>query len=97
MARIISASIDLAKIDKKRIVKGKAGQLYYNIDISVNDEKNQYDQDCSISQQQTKEERQNKANKVYLGNGKTVWSSDQQPVKQEPQSSAQGEIDDLPF
>ena len=58
MGAIISASIDLAKIDKSKIVAGKNGAKYYNILISVNDEKNQYGQDVSISENQSKEERE---------------------------------------
>ena len=79
--KIISASIDLSKIDKTRISKldkegnpHKNGAQYYNIDIIVNDEKNQFGQDTSISTAQTKEERENKVKKTFLGNGKTVFS-----------------------
>ena len=79
--KIISGSIDLSKIDKTRISKfdkdgnpHKNGAQYYNIDIIVNDEKNQYGQDTSISTAQTKEERENKVKKTFLGNGKTVFS-----------------------
>ena len=79
--KIISASIDLTKLDKTRISKldkdgnpHKNGAQYYNIDIIVNDEKNQFGQDTSISTAQTKEERENKVKKTYIGNGKTVFS-----------------------
>lgn len=75
MGAIISASIDLAKIDKLKITAGKNGARYYNILISVNDEKNQYGQDVSISENQTKEERDSGEKKKYIGNGKTIWTS----------------------
>lgn len=78
--KIISASIDLSKIDKTKISKfdkdgnpHKNGAQYYSIDIIVNDEKNKFGQDTSISTAQSKEERENKVPKVYLGNGKTVF------------------------
>lgn len=74
MGAIISASIDLAKIDKSKIVAGKNGAKYYNILISVNDEKNQYGQDVSISENQSKEEREGGQKKNYIGNGKTIWT-----------------------
>lgn len=75
MGRLISASIDLNKINKSRIIDGKNGQKYYNILISVNDEKDKYGQDVSISHNQTKEERERGDKKVFLGNGKTIWDS----------------------
>ena len=75
MSKLISASIDLSKIDKSKIVE-KNGAKYYNITISLNDEKDKYGNDCAIMQEQTKEERLAKEKKVYLGNGKIFWSSD---------------------
>lgn len=82
MAKLISASIDLTKIDKSKIVSvNKQGQpfangaKYLNVTIAVNDERNEYDQDTSIYIQQSKEEREAKQNRTYIGNGKIVWSS----------------------
>lgn len=98
MARIISASINLSKIDKTRIVKGKKG-TYYNVSIIVNDEANDYGQDVSLIQEQSKEERAAKDPKVYLGNGKTVWRSDG-PVQAKEQFNGEpsGDSgDSLPF
>jgi outer membrane lipoprotein-sorting protein len=100
--RIISASIDLNKIDKTLIVPGKDGAKYYNLDIIVSDTKNTYGQDVSISDKQTKEQREAKAKKKFIGNGKTVWSSEPTPetaqvideTKKESNSNAG---DDLPF
>lgn len=75
MAQIINASIDLNKIDKSKIVEGKNGAKYYNFSITVNDEKDQYGNDVKLTAQQSKEEREAKATKVYIGNGKTTWKS----------------------
>jgi hypothetical protein len=89
MARIISASIDLTKIDKSKINNHKNGSAYYNIDIFIKDEKDQYGNDCAISQSQSKEEREAKDKKVYIGNGKSVWDGN---------ASSQSENKaDLPF
>jgi hypothetical protein len=74
MARLINASINLDKLDKNKIVKGKKGN-YYNFTIKIHDELNQYDQDTSIYDSQSKEERDAKAEKNYLGNGKTTWTN----------------------
>jgi hypothetical protein len=98
MGSLISASIDLSKIDKSKITEGKNGAKYYNLLISVNDTKNQYGQDVSISENQSKEERESGAKKNYIGNGKTIWSGTAKP--QTPTSEGISEhstSDDLPF
>ena len=75
MAQLISLSIDLLKIDRSKIINGKNGAEYYPITISVNDEKDQYDNDVSSYDSQSKEQRDAKEKRNYLGNGKTVWKS----------------------
>lgn len=108
--KIISASIDLSKLDKTKIQKldkdgnpYKDGKMFYNVDIIVNDEPNQFGQDTSISTAQTKEERLAKAKRNYVGNGKTVWNggegvkqSTAQPIA-ERQSTNSSNNDSLPF
>lgn len=101
MARIISASIDLSKIDKSKIVE-KNGAKYYDFDITVNDEPNKFGQDISITQKQSKEEREAKEKKVFIGNGKTVWKKEPQAgtnyaAPAQNNSSAPVEDDSLPF
>lgn len=78
MSRIIGASIDLAKLKTAKIVQGKNGAEYVNITIIVNDEANQWGKDVSISLEQSKEEREAKAQKTFVGKGKTVYNSDKQ-------------------
>lgn len=101
MSRIISASIDLAKIDRSRITEGKNGQKYYSISIAVNDEADKFGNDVAITAGQTKEEREAKAAKVYLGNGKTVWASETPGAKPAAApakpAAAAAQDDDLPF
>lgn len=74
MAGIIKASINLTEIPKDKIVAGKKGQ-YLNIIITSNDEPDKFGNNAVITVDQTKEERDNKVGKVYLGNGKTVWTN----------------------
>ena len=96
MAQIISASIDLAKIDKSKIVAGKNGALYYNINIIINDDVDQYGNICGITNTQSKEEREAKAKKQYIGNGKQVWSSNgPAPAKATVESPMY--LGDMPF
>lgn len=75
MAQLFSASLDVSKISKDKLVKGEKGN-YLNITISVNDEEDAYKNLASIYESQTKEEREAKAPRNYLGNAKLVWSSD---------------------
>jgi hypothetical protein len=69
---IINASIDLTKIDKSKINNHANGAKYLSISIFINDEPDKYGNNVSIALAQTKEEREAKQNRVYLGNGKTV-------------------------
>ena len=66
---MISASINVAKIDKSKLIDGKKGK-YLNLTIWLNDEPDQFGNDVSIQQSLTKEERESGAEKIYLGNGK---------------------------
>jgi len=72
MSRLISASIDVTKVEKAKLYKGKKG-TYLNVDIWVNDEEDQYGNTVSINQSLTAEEREAKAKKNYIGNGKKVY------------------------
>jgi len=100
MSKIISAGIDLAKIDKARITLGKNGAKYYNVSIIINDEKDNYGNDCAITEGQTKEERAAKVKAKYIGNGKVVYDSVRgiQPQQAAPAAGSYNiQSDDLPF
>lgn len=94
MAKLISASINLTKIPKDKIIDGKTGK-WIPLTISLNDELDQFENDCSISIQQSKEERDAKTKKVYVGNGKVVWTDEKESVKQIEVTVEKD--DDLPF
>jgi hypothetical protein len=78
MAEILSGSIDLSKIDKSKIVEKKlkdgSTAKFLNINISINNEVDQYGNVAGLTISQSQEERQAKTKKVYLGNLKRVWS-----------------------
>ena len=74
MASIIKASIDLNKIPKEKIFVGKKGK-YLPITITLNDEVDQFGNQGPVVVEQTKEERDAKAPKTYLGNVKVVWTN----------------------
>jgi len=94
MAQLLAVSIDLTKIDKSQIVEGKNGGKYVNVTLSVNDTEDQYGNNVSLWQSQSKEEREAKANRVFLGNGKKLWSDDSKP---QGKVSAPSKDDGLPF
>jgi hypothetical protein len=73
MSAIINASIDLSKVDNSKIFE-KDGKKWLNLSISINDETN-YGNNVGIALAQTKEEREAKQTKTYLGNGKVVWNN----------------------
>ena len=103
MAGIIKASINLNAIDKSKIIEGKKGK-YLPITITVNDEPDQFGNQGPVTMDQTKEEREAKTPKQYLGNVKVVWTNGTFPDKipyegnGSPQPKAQAKVEeDLPF
>ena len=110
MSTLISASIkasELKKIDPNKVIKGKKDN-YIPILISVNDD-SKFGKNVSISIQQEKEERENKAPIHYLGNGSVIWTdgtfkkgvkeedSGSQPFENASTKNDGGLDNDLPF
>ena len=75
MSTLINGSIRVDKLPKEKFIKGKDGAVYYNLTIAVNDE-TRYGNNVAFMDSQTKEEREAKMPKTYLGNGKVIWTSD---------------------
>lgn len=104
MASIIKASINLAAVPKEKIINGKKGK-YLPITITLNDEVDPYGNQGPIIVDQSKEEREAKAEKTYLGNVKVVWSNGQNvnaaprdgQQQAAPAQSMAPQDDDLPF
>ena len=103
MASIIKASINLSNIDKSKVIDGKKGK-YLPITITLNDEPDQFGNQGPIVVAQSKEEREAKVAKTYLGNVQVVWTNgtnvDAAPRQDQPAQAAQAAAapaDDLPF
>jgi len=103
MASIIKTSINLNDIPKDKIYVGKKGK-YLPITITLNNEPDQFGNQGPVVVEQTKDERDAKAPKTYLGNVKVVWTDgnnvdtaprDNQPAAPAPQPTVAD--DDLPF
>ena len=70
MAALTEISIDVKKIDKSKLYKGQ----YLNLVVHTRDELSQYGQNAGVYYSQSKEERDAKEKKQYLGNGKVIWT-----------------------
>lgn len=87
MQKLISLSIDVSKIDAKRLYKGKKGN-YLSATLFLKDETDQYGNNGFTVESITKEEREAGQKGTIIGNAKFLVAGG--PQKQE-------EIQDLPF
>ncbi len=103
MGTLINVSLDVTKITKGRLTPGKNGQMYLDLTLSIEDKTNDYGQNVSGWEAQSKEEREAKQNRNYLGNGKVVFTDGKVEVatkKEETKKAVSVEDDDdsdLPF
>lgn len=77
----------------------KKNQNGIELTVSLNDEPNTYGQNVSGWVSQSKEDREAKKDRYFIGNGKTVWTQGETPVPprtNQPHSSA-APADDFPF
>jgi len=100
MSALINFNLRVDKLPKEKFIAGKEGAVYVNLTMAVNDE-TRYGNNTSVYVAQSKEEREAKKQRQYLGNGKVVWTDNnivlaqrEQEVEQAPQ---QKEVADLPF
>lgn len=89
MSQLFIGSICVSDIPKDKLTQAKNGKLYLNVDIWINNDVDQYGNIGSISVRQTKDEREAKEKKTYLGNFKTSELKSAAPE--------QKAFDDLPF
>ena len=101
MSTLINASIRVDKLPKEKFVKGKDGAVYYNLTISVSDE-TRFGNNVALMDSQTKEERDAKKPKNYLGNGKVIWTEGTVTLAEKEEEKISGfrpeaATEDLPF
>ncbi len=99
MGALINLSLRVDQLPKEKFVAGKDGKVYYNFTINVNDDANQFGQNVSAFDSQTKEERDVKKPKNYIGNGSVIWTNGNiKAVKKEQAPATTTEVaSDLPF
>ena len=98
MSTLINLSIDVTKVTKEALAKGK----FLNLTIAISDEINQYNQNVSCWEAQTKEDREAKIERNYVGNGKVIFTEGLVTVvpteeKKKPASKKKVDSTDLPF
>jgi hypothetical protein len=101
MSVLLNASIRVDKLPKEKFIKGKDGAVYYNLTISIQDE-TRFGNNVAITDSQTREEREAKKPKNYLGNGRVVWTDGNVLLAEREEEAeavvVEGENDkDLPF
>ena len=92
-------NICLSDIDKTKIFTAKNGKKYLSVVVTERREADQYGNDLVVYVSQSKDERDNKSPKNYVGSGKTYG---EKPTMAQPQEAPQPqpqdeETDDLPF
>jgi hypothetical protein len=119
MSTIHPLKIDLLKIPGARKFQAKDGSwhlaiphpsiyigekgAYLDCDLTERKEKDRFENTHNISMAQTKEARQAKDPKVYIGNGKTLTFGTSSAPSTAPQRATQGHVetddneDDIPF
>lgn len=95
MSKLLSISIDVTKLDKSRFYEGKNGAKYCSLDVWVQDEPDKYGKDASVSESLTKEERESKRKKNYVGSGRKLYGWGSAKVATEPKDSPATE--EVPF
>jgi len=98
MSALINFNLRVDKLPKEKFIAGKEGAVYVNLTMAVNDE-TRYGNNTSVYVAQTKEEREAKKQRQYLGNGKVLWTDNNIVLAdREPQPEpVTNEKADLPF
>lgn len=71
MPQLISAKIDVKKIDKSRLFRAQSGALYLDV-ILIPSKNDRYGNDYMVTQSVSKEEREAGAKGAILGNAKII-------------------------
>lgn len=99
MSDFISISICLSDIPKDRIKAADNGKKYINLAVTRMKEPDKYEQTHTVFISQSKEEREAKEGKIYVGKGKEINFTPSGATVQSVQNMPSMNIDDddLPF
>jgi hypothetical protein len=101
----IRIKIDVTKIDKARLFEGKSGAKYLDATVFMDpDNPGDYGDHGFISQDVSKEERDQGVKGPIIGNVKVFWTGESQPQQAAPQATPQApppaadfDDSDIPF
>ena len=91
---MIVLNICLSDIPKDKITKANNGKSYVSIIVDERREPDKFGNTHTMYISQTKEQRQSRENKVYVGSGKEYVFENQTP---KPTPTVVKDGDDLPF
>lgn len=98
MSKLIALSLNLSKIDKTKLIAGKNGS-YLNLTVSLNDTDDAFGNNVSCWTSQSKEERDAKEERTFLGNGKIIFDGDKGSSQSQTthKKATATVVPDLPF
>jgi len=101
MSALGSITIVLNKLDKSKIFTTEKGDKLYTFNLGINDE-TKFGNNVSAWNFQSKEAREAKASREYVGNGRILWTDGNIVVAEKEETNkttplAKVESDDLPF
>lgn len=97
MAEFIRCSICLSDIPREAIKQAENGKKYLGVVICKKKEVDQFGNTHYIALSQSKEEREAKAARVYIGDGKEYIPNAVAPSVEEIENLPPASVDDLPF
>jgi hypothetical protein len=93
MKATIALKLDVSKIEKERLFKGKKG-TYLDAIVHFDTQPDKYENNGFVVQQISKEERDSGVKGTILGNVKLLWHDNEETQSPE---ILEDESDDLPF
>ena len=87
----------LSDIDKTKIFTAKNGKKYLSVVVTDRKEVDQFGNDLVVYVSQSKDERDSKSPKNYIGTGKTYGEKQTTAQPQEAPQPHEQETEDLPF
>ena len=97
---IIDLDICFSDIPKDKLTTAKNGKLYGHIIVASLRDTDEYGNTHSVFMRQTKEEREAKDKKIYIGRAKELnftKADKPQPEQSQPQGSTTQDDENLPF
>jgi len=97
MSKLIKLSIDVTAIPKESIKPHTNGKKYISVDCWVNDSVDRFGKDVSLNMSQSKEERDAKTPKTYIGGGETKFGFGTAAPFEDKSNAADDMDSEIPF